>query len=83
MSKRKMKLGGIYQIRNLINDKRYIGFTHKFNARWTDHKKKLNQNRHGNPHLQTAWNKYGSENFVFEILEVIKKCRRCRTPGRS
>lgn len=26
--------------------------------------------RHGNPHLQAAWNKHGADSFVFEIMEL-------------
>jgi group I intron endonuclease len=29
----------------------------------------LSSNRHGNSHLQRAYNKYGADNFIFEILE--------------
>jgi hypothetical protein len=28
--------------------------------------------RHRNDELQRDWNKFGPENFVFEILEVVK-----------
>lgn len=37
--------------------------------RWSCHKNCLNQNKHENKHLQNSWNKYGSENFQFEIIE--------------
>jgi len=36
------------------------------------HKYKLRKNIHDNPHLQSAWNKYGENNFKFEIIEIIK-----------
>ena len=29
----------------------------------------LNRHEHTNNHLQNAWDKYGEENFRFEILE--------------
>jgi group I intron endonuclease len=32
----------------------------------------LNNNKHTNIHLQRAWNKYGAENFKFEILELYE-----------
>ena len=71
---------GIYQIKNKINNKKYIGSTrvtgHKFPCRngffkrWTTHKNSLNNNSHRNYHLQNAWNKYGEQNFEFEILSL-------------
>ena len=31
-----------------------------------------------NKHLQSAWNKYGKENFIFEILEFIEDAQTLR-----
>ena len=61
---------GIYQIRNIINNKIYIGSTKNFPNRWRNHKSDLNRNKHGNKYLQNAWNKYGNESFVFEKLLI-------------
>lgn len=58
-----------YSIKNLINSNQYIGITGNLTQRWNRHLNKLNKNCHFNPHLQNAWNKYGKENFFFEILE--------------
>ena len=41
-----------------------------FGDRWDCHKAQLRGNYHDNPHLQNSWNKYGEENFKFEILEI-------------
>ena len=60
---------GIYQIRNLINDKIYIGSAVNIRQRWYVHITRLRYNKHHSPHLQSAWNKYGEENFEFSILE--------------
>ena len=60
---------GIYSITNLINNKRYIGSSVNLSSRKAQHWYCLNSNIGINSHLQNAWNKYGSENFVFEILE--------------
>lgn len=38
------------------------------NVRWKEHRNCLNGNRHRNEHLQRAWNKYGIDNFKFNIL---------------
>lgn len=60
---------GIYSITNKLNGKRYIGQTYNFKYRWMRHRSYLKHNTEHNAHLQNAWNKYGSENFEFEIIE--------------
>lgn len=63
---------GIYSIVNIINNKIYIGSTCSnvgFDSRWSMHKTALNQNKHSNKHLQSAWNKYGKDNFEFRMIE--------------
>lgn len=65
----KEKICGIYCIENLVNSKKYIGQSVNIHNRWNVHKAELRHNRHDNPHLQNAWNKYGENNFNFFILE--------------
>ena len=60
---------GIYKIENKINGKVYIGKSKNIKKRWTGHICELNKNYHHNIHLQSAWNKYGEDNFIFEVLE--------------
>lgn len=62
---------GIYIITNRENGKVYIGSTIDFERRWYEHRKSLNTNEHCNPHLQSAWNKYGEDAFEFGILEYL------------
>lgn len=64
----KMDKTGIYQIRNILDNKIYIGQAKNFRARCNGHLSKLRLNKHHSPYLQRAFNKYGEENFVFEIL---------------
>lgn len=60
---------GIYRIRHLESDKYYIGSTSRsLMKRRNEHFYHLNKNSHSNRHLQNAWNKYGAESFVFEVL---------------
>lgn len=66
--------GFIYQIRNIINNKRYIGSTVNADQRYKWHKYSLNAGAHHSVALQNAWNKYGQNNFVFEILREIPFC---------
>ncbi len=64
---------GIYTITNLIDNKIYIGFSYNINTRFIDHKHNIKKNKHINNHLQQAINKYGIENFEFELLEECDK----------
>ena len=63
---------GIYQIKNLKNDKVYIGSSKAIYKRWHDHKRDLKNNRHANSYLQASWIKYGEESFKFSIIEKIE-----------
>ena len=64
---------GVYTITCLADNKMYVGSTTvSFSKRWGDHKSMLNNNKHTNIHLQRVWNKYGSDSFLFEILETCK-----------
>lgn len=61
----------IYTIRNTINNKIYVGSAVNYNSRKSVHKSRLKSNKHHSPKLQNAWNKYGENSFVFEILEEV------------
>lgn len=61
---------GVYAIENLINGKVYVGSTARsLRTRWNEHRCKLSHGTHGNQHLQAAWRKYGTSEFVFIVLE--------------
>lgn len=60
---------GIYKCTCLSNCRSYIGQTCSLFRRKNDHIRELRNNRHSNRHLQNAWNKYGEENFTWEVLE--------------
>lgn len=62
----------IYQILNLVNGKFYIGHSQDYDMRWFEHERRLRKNRHENQHLQSAYNKYGSENFEFIVIELVE-----------
>jgi len=64
---------GIYQIKNTIDGKKYIGSSVNIRKRWNSHKSSLERGDHHSSHLQNAWNKFGKDNFVFEILEEVCK----------
>lgn len=65
----------IYRITNMANNHYYIGSAESFARREWQHKYDLKRNEHKNPRLQAAWNKYGPEMFVFEVIEEIQEGR--------
>ena len=65
------KQKGIYKITNILNGKYYIGSSIDLNSRKNQHFRKLKTNRHHCIHLQNAWNKYGEENFKWEVVELL------------
>jgi group I intron endonuclease len=64
---------GIYAIRNLLNNRRYVGSTINLATRFPGHRRELRKKIHFNPYLQRAWDKYGEEQFVYEIVERCDK----------
>lgn len=63
---------GIYKIFNMVDGRYYVGSaTISFAKRETQHISDLAKNKHRNIHLQRAYNKYGHENFVFVIVEIL------------
>jgi group I intron endonuclease len=67
------KRPGVYLIRNVTNNKVYVGSAARsIHERWTCHKWQLRHNKHENRHLQHAWGKYGEQAFEFIILESIE-----------
>ena len=59
---------GVYKIENLVNGKVYIGKSKNIGVRWSEHRSELNNGTHINPHLQSAWYKYGESNFRFDVI---------------
>jgi group I intron endonuclease len=59
---------GIYEIKNTANGKRYVGSAIDFQTRFRTHLNNLRKNKHSNRHLQFAWNKYGEQSFVFNVI---------------
>ena len=67
------KITGVYIIKNLKNEKVYVGQSVDIKSRWRTHKRELNNNSHKNIKLQNAWNKYGRDNFSFEVILTCSK----------
>lgn len=62
---------GIYCIQNKANGKIYIGSSVDLHSRKYEHFYKLNNNKHENIYLQRSFCKYGSEFFLFKVIEYI------------
>lgn len=60
----------LYEIKNIINNKRYIGRTCNPDIRKKRHFRELEKNKHHCIFLQRAFNKYGKENFIFNIIDT-------------
>ena len=65
-----MLASGVYIIINTISGVAYIGSSVKIKTRLKEHHKQLKENRHHNSHLQSSYNFYGPEAFVYELLEA-------------
>jgi len=63
-----MKTSGIYLIKNIINNKAYIGKSENCYGRWLSHKSDYLM---GNSPLYEDMRKYGIENFTFKVIEKI------------
>lgn len=66
-----MKQPVIYKIRNVANEKFYVGSTTNTRERFRTHRFRLRNNKHHCLHLQAAWNKYGEDCFKFEVVETV------------
>ena len=62
----------VYQIKNLENNKVYIGETIRGELRWKEHLRDLRGNRHPNKLLQEDFDKYGEQAFEWTILKEFE-----------
>jgi group I intron endonuclease len=67
------KKTGIYRITNIKNGKNYVGSAIDIKKRWNAHLNALKNNKHHSKKLQNSTNKYGIENFLFEVIEECPK----------
>ena len=70
--KERKTVAGVFQIKNLKNQKRFIESTRNI----TDvnrQKFMLEYHFHPNRYLQADWNEFGADAFSFEVLEVLEQ----------
>lgn len=70
--KQMLRQMGVYQIRNVVNGKIFIGSSKNIPAKFNSHQFTLEIGSHINRKLQDEYKQFGKENFVFEILELVK-----------
>lgn len=64
---------GIYLIKNIQNQKVYVGSSKNLSDRQKTHIGPLKLNKHKNPHLQSAINFYGHDSFLWVIQEFCEE----------
>jgi nitrate/nitrite-specific signal transduction histidine kinase len=62
---------GIFQIKNLVSGKIYIGRSTDLNGKLNSEKFQLKYNMHMNKELQNDFNNMGEEKFSFKILDRL------------
>ncbi len=63
---------GIFQIKNLKNNKIYIESSKNLDASINKYKFLLKYELCKNISLQNDWNKFGDNNFIFEVIDTLK-----------
>jgi group I intron endonuclease len=66
-----MKISATYFITNTLNQMKYVGSSVDVKQRLSGHRQLLKNNKHHNPHLQNAYNKYNKDNFTFDIIKEV------------
>lgn len=63
---------GIFQIKNKINGKIFIGKALNIKGKLNSNIFQLKNGSHVIKNMQNDYNQYGEENFIFEILDILK-----------
>jgi len=63
---------GVYQIKNLTNDKTFIGSSKNLPGKINSQKFQLNLGSHMNEELQKDYAELGEANFLFEVLDYLE-----------
>lgn len=74
---------GVFLIRNMVNDKVFVGVGLDLSGIINSHKFQLKMGVHRNRRLQSDWNEFGSENFAFEILDQLEPREETGDDGRK
>lgn len=63
---------GVYQIKNLINGKIFIGSSKNLPGKINSQRFQLNLGSHMNAELQKDYAELGEANFLFEVLDYLE-----------
>lgn len=63
---------GIYKISCDQEDRVYIGSSTNIDRRWREHRRMLKAETHHCAALQLAWDAYGDESFIFDVVELCE-----------
>lgn len=64
---------GVFQLRNTVNNKIFVGSSVNLDAFRNRLTMQLNTGNHFNDALQQEWNQYGEGSFSYEILSEIEQ----------
>lgn len=62
---------GVFQVRNLVNGKIFLGTAQNIPGILNSNKFQLTAGKHPNSRLQTDWNALGASAFAFEALDKL------------
>lgn len=68
-------ISAIYQIRNVINGRIYVGSAINLRKRLIAHRSLLDRGKHHSKVLQRSWHKHGANAFSFEVIEYVTPAR--------
>jgi len=63
---------GVYQIKNTVNGKIFIGSSKNLPGKLNSQKFQLDLGSHMNTELQNDYTNFGSDNFTFEVLDYLE-----------
>jgi hypothetical protein len=59
----------VYEIKNKVTSRSYIGQTTALKLRWNKHKSQLSLGKHASPDLQRDYNEHGLDSFEFSVIQ--------------
>ena len=68
----RVKPSGVFQVKNIVNNKVLLGSSLNLEGSLNKHKFMLKIGSHINKALQKDWDEFGADQFAFEILEEVK-----------
>jgi len=69
----RVKPSGVFQVKNLANEKILLGSSLNLEGSLNKHRFMLKIGGHTNKALQADWSEFGPEQFVFEVLEEVQR----------